>query len=145
MNPREFLDLAITLLGNSAAADLRSAISRAYYAAFHVTRDFLMALGFLVPNADKAHAFLWLRLSNCGDARFVDVGVRLNDLRSNRNVADYDLGRPISWTEAESNVRTAEDLIDILDALTPGPRLTQIRDAMIVYERDVLKDVTWRP
>jgi uncharacterized protein (UPF0332 family) len=145
MNPREFWDLAITLLGTSAPADLRSAISRAYYATFHVAREFLLALGFQVPNAEKAHAFLWLRLSNCGDARVVDVGVRLNDLRSNRNVADYDLGHSISWPTAESDVRTAEDLIDILDALTPGPRLTQIRDAMIVYERDVLKDVTWRP
>jgi hypothetical protein len=69
----------------------------------------------------------------------------LKDLRRQRNHADYDLQRTIRQAMARSEVQVAEDLIHLLDSLSVEPRRTQIRDAMIVYERDVLKDVTWRP
>jgi len=145
MNPRDFRTLAFTLVGNNDEADLRSSISRAYYAAFHVASDFFTALGFRVPNAEQAHAYLWLRLSNCGDPHVVRGGRRLNRLRQQRNLADYDLRQPVSSTSALYEVQEGDEIIDLLDSLSAGFRLTQIRDAMIVYERDVLKDVTWRP
>jgi uncharacterized protein (UPF0332 family) len=145
MKPRDFRTLAFTLVGNNDEADLRSAISRGYYAAFHVASDFFTALGFRVPNAEQAHAYLRLRLSNCGDPHVVRGRRRLNRLRQQRNLADYDLRHPVSSASALSEVREGGKIIDLLDALIPGPRLTQIRDTMIVYERDVLKDVTWHP
>jgi uncharacterized protein (UPF0332 family) len=132
-------------LGSSDQADLRTAVSRAYYAAFHVARDFLTALGFQTPNGEQAHGYLWLRLSNCGDAKVAQAGHRLKDLRRKRNQADYDLQRTIRQGIARSDFQIAADIIRLIDSLTALPLRTQIRDAMIVYERDVLKDVTWRP
>ena len=38
----------------------------------------------------------------------------------------------------------ARQIIQVLDSLSPATR-TRITDAMKVYERDVLKDVTWQP
>ena len=51
MAPREFLDLADELLDGSGEASWRSAVSRAYYAAFHTARLLLIHCGFLIPRA----------------------------------------------------------------------------------------------
>lgn len=64
---KEFLTLAETWVEGATEAEWRSAVSRAYYAAFHEARVLLRGLGFRVPRGDQAHAYLWLRLSNCGD------------------------------------------------------------------------------
>jgi uncharacterized protein (UPF0332 family) len=144
MNARDFLSVAKAWLADTTEASWRSAISRAYYAAFHVARELLDGLRFMVPQGDRAHAYLWLRLSNCGDPHLEDTGQRLNDLRRWRNRADYDMLRHLSQAFATSTVLEAEQVILALDAVVE-PTLTQITDAMKVYERDVLKDVTWRP
>jgi uncharacterized protein (UPF0332 family) len=39
MNPEDFLDTAATLLLNTRESDYRSAVSRAYYAVYHIRRD----------------------------------------------------------------------------------------------------------
>jgi hypothetical protein len=67
MTGHDFLPLAMRLAVGATEADWRTAIRRAYYAAFHVARQLLIDLRFAVPHADRAHAYLWLRLSNCGD------------------------------------------------------------------------------
>ncbi len=66
MDGRDFLPLANALAAGPTEAEWRTAISRAYYAAFHVARQLVMDLGFVVPYADRAHAYLWYRLSNSG-------------------------------------------------------------------------------
>src|SRR5947209_2642605 len=72
--------------------DWRSAVSRAYYAAFHTARDLLRRCGFVVPRADRAHAYLQMRLFNSGHLDVSQAGNHLETLRRARNVADYDLG-----------------------------------------------------
>jgi uncharacterized protein (UPF0332 family) len=144
MNGRDFLSVAKLLLGAGTEAAWRSAISRAYYAGFHVARELLEDLGFAVPNGDRAHAYLWLRLSNCQDPQVQKRGRQLIDLRRKRNRADYDLGIPISPTTAAGSVRDVEQIIQALDAIVE-PTRTQITNAMKIYERDVLRDVTWHP
>lgn len=74
MDFREFLTLAKVLLRGSTEAERRTAVSRAYYAAFHVARLLLDDLGFDVPRGDRAHAHLWLRLSNCGEIDVMNAG-----------------------------------------------------------------------
>ena len=54
MNWREFLSLAARLASGGAEADWRTAVSRAYYAAFHVARRLFADLNFTVPRADRA-------------------------------------------------------------------------------------------
>jgi uncharacterized protein (UPF0332 family) len=145
MDFREYLKLATTLAAGTGEAEWRSAISRAYYAAFHVARELLMSLGFRVPRADRAHSYLWLRFANAGAANVKIAGNRLNDLRSQRNRADYDSHSSLLQATAVNEVKNAEDIIQALDAAAVEPARTQITDAMKVYERDVLHDVTWHP
>jgi uncharacterized protein (UPF0332 family) len=145
MNGRDFLPLAKSLLKDMTEAGRRSAVSRAYYAAFHVARRLMDDLGFAVPRADQAHGYLWLRLSNSSDLAVVDAGQRLGTLRRKRNFADYDVAASLSISEATAHVVDAEEIIQIFDAANVEPTRTQITDAMKVYERDVLKLVTWHP
>src|SRR5947209_134068 len=64
----DFVSLAEAWVAGRSEAEWRSAVSRAYYGAFHQARRLLRSLGFTVPRADRAHAYLWMRLSNCGEA-----------------------------------------------------------------------------
>lgn len=145
MNERDFLTLAQLLAARTEEAAWRSAVSRGYYAAFHVARLLLEDLGFMVPRADRAHSHLWLRLANCGNPSVASAGSELNVLRRNRNEADYDLAAAFTQSFAQARVRVAELTIQAFDAASIEPTRSQIRDAMKIYERDVLHDVTWHP
>jgi uncharacterized protein (UPF0332 family) len=142
---RDYLALATTLAAGTSEAEWRSAISRAYYAAFHVARELLLSLGFRVPQAERGHSYLWLRLANAGVADVRIAGNRLNALRGQRNRADYASHPSVPQATAANEVKNAEDIIQALDAAAVEPIRTQITDALKVYERDILHDVTWHP
>ena len=145
MDFRDFLRLAASLANGPGEAEWRSAVSRAYYAAFHVARRLLQSMNFRVPQADRAHAYLWLRLANAGHPDVQIAGTRLNDLRGERNRADYDDRRPMRQATAAKHVQTAAEVVRTLDAAAVEPLRSRVAGAMIVYERDVLRDVTWQP
>jgi hypothetical protein len=146
MNPRAFLDVADALITGMNEADWRTAVSRGYYAVFHVARELLQQCGFRVPRADQAHAYLWLRLSNAGDPDVARAGRDASFLRTARNWADYDLDRPMGHAVAVGHVQLADDVIRILELAATEPTLqARITDAMKDYERNVLKEVTWHP
>src|SRR5260370_24607217 len=90
MTFRDFRALAGTLAKGTPEAEWRSACSRGYYAAFHVARQLLLGLSFRVPQADRAHGYLWLRLANAGVAEGTNAPSLLADLRRARNRAGYD-------------------------------------------------------
>ena len=56
ITPRDLMDVADILITGTHEAEWRSAVSRAYYSAFHAGRLLLRACGFDVPQADQAHA-----------------------------------------------------------------------------------------
>lgn len=145
MDFRHYLALAATLAAGTTEAEWRSAVSRAYYATFHVARELLLSLGFRVPRGERAHGYLWLRLANAGVVHVRGAGNRLNDLRRQRNRCDYDAYPAWIQVMALNEIQTAQDIIQALDAATVDPIRTQSTDAMKVYERDVLHDVTWHP
>ena len=146
MNPRDFLDVADALVTGDTEAEWRSAVSRAYYAAFHVARRLFQDCGFAVPRADAAHGYLWLRLANSGHPDVQNTGVHLNNLRRVRNQSDYDLDSTLKQHVAITHVELAGDIIQLLESVANAPAVqTRITDAMKIYERDVLKDVTWQP
>jgi hypothetical protein len=86
MNPLDFLEVADELIGGMREADWRSAVSRAYYAAFHVARRLLQRCGFTVPDGDQAHAYLWLRLSNAGHPDVRQAGLDLRNAAVQRGL-----------------------------------------------------------
>jgi uncharacterized protein (UPF0332 family) len=142
---KDFLTLAETLITGAGEVEWRSAVSRAYYAAFHEARQLLGSLGFVVPRGDQAHAYLWLRLSNGGELQIQLAGNELNRLRRERNRADYAVDQTVAHADALLQVQAARRIIQTLDAGKAEPTRTQITDAMKIYERDVLCHVTWHP
>src|SRR4051812_21657054 len=99
----------------------------------------------VVPRAETAHAFIWLRLSNTQDP---DVGQAANDLqqlRRARNLADYDLV-PCTEVQASNCLTTAENVLVTLETLPTLPAThAAVVPAIREHERDVLREVTWRP
>lgn len=145
MSSRDLLEVADDLLGFLKEAHWRSAVSRAYYAAFHEARKLLRQLGFVAPKGEQAHAYLWLRLSNCGHSDLAHAGAELNDLRSQRNWADYDLDQSLEQFSAADYVEAARDIVILLEQATTMPALlSQITAAVREYERDVLRVITWK-
>jgi uncharacterized protein (UPF0332 family) len=146
MNGREFLEVAADLSSGEREGDWRSAISRAYYGCFHVARQLLQECGFQVPRGDQAHAYLWRRLSNSGHTDIVAAGRQLNQLRNDRNWADYDLQLPLNQVTGHDRVLLAEKIADLLEAVATMPTVrATITDVMKTYERDVLHEATWTP
>lgn len=145
MNPHDFLDLASELVGGSREVDWRSGVSRAYYAAFHTARLLFHECGFAVPQSDRAHAYLWMRLMNCGHPLLESTGDALQQLRRNRNRADYFLDQPYLEADAIREFNLAYDVVRLLEQVAAGsaslaPVVQTIRD----YERNALGDVTWQ-
>lgn len=90
----QYLNLAQKLtgtpdnLGDEAA--LRSAISRAYYAAFIKGRNFLRDKeSVIIPN-ERTHQYVINTFKNHPDSVRQKIGQRLARLRSYRNQADYE-------------------------------------------------------
>ncbi|HKI33165.1 MAG TPA: HEPN domain-containing protein [Gemmataceae bacterium] len=137
--------MAVRLAAGATEAEWRSATSRAYYAAFHAARDLFRGLGFVVPRADAAHKYLAFRLQNSGNTQLRDAGRELDDLRQLRNEADYDIGRSYGQHIAHSQVALSQRITQGLAVAAVEPTRTQVRDAMIAYERNVLRRVTWTP
>jgi uncharacterized protein (UPF0332 family) len=144
MTGHDFHSLAKQLASGTSEAEWRTSISRSYYGAFHVARTLLADLGFVIPADDKAHTHVYWRLNNCGVAVVRNAATDLYGLRRLRNRADYDLHRAVDASLTHNQVTIASGIIQTLDNLTPAERI-QIRDAMIIYERDVLQNVTWQP
>ena len=144
MDPQTFLTLADEWVQGPTEAHWRSAVSRAYYAAFHVARLLLEELGFEVERGDRAHAYLTHRLCQCGHPEIGAAGTTLINLRRSRNEADYGLKAPFSHRRAIQDVETAHETIAVLLQGLVEPTRTSITETMRQCERDVLKSVTWR-
>jgi uncharacterized protein (UPF0332 family) len=144
ITPLEFLTLADQWVLAPREGEWRCAVSRAYYAAFHRAGDFMRGLGFQVPRSDRAHAYLWMRLSNAVHPPLVQAGRDLGHLRTERNQADYELTRTLLQSNARLSVLSARQILQILDACELEPTRTQVRDAMRDYERNALGTVTWQ-
>src|SRR5687768_14761663 len=87
----DFLEAAEDLAKRGDEAGLRSAVSRAYYAAFCSARNHLRDKRSIpIPKTGAAHRIVWdqFEASNDRDDRLIGtLGVRL---RRSRNKVDYD-------------------------------------------------------
>ena len=145
MNWRDLLPLAAKLAAGATEAEWRGGVSRAYYAAFHVAREFFRALGFSVPRAEAAHQYMIFRLSNCGEISLQSAGQDLDALRRLRNQADYDDSPPMTPAKSITACRLAEKIIQALDGARQEPIRSQVIDTVKRYEQTVLRVTTWHP
>jgi len=140
MDPCCFHQLAQTLLKANGPAELRTAISRAYYAVYHVAVAELEKLGFRIPKGPQGHANVQRRLFGSGDLVTEKAGPKLQTLYTRRLHADYQLDR----SDVE-NSRLAQALVEQADRLIhdirqsvsdPGKRV-KIIDAIKAYDQKV--------
>src|SRR5208283_3100533 len=112
MQPEKFLDVARRLAKTGNPEDCRSAISRAYYAAFNVAQR----MGFPKPSGNH-HNTLQRRLLNSGDSEITRLGSELADFCEQRNRADYQMDHKPSESQANADaaVLRAEEAIKALN------------------------------
>lgn len=107
IDPGEFVTTAIKLSNSRHEADLRSAVSRGYYGAFHFARQLIEDCGVKISRKQQYAADIHrkvrfcLRQSNNDAAK--DAGDKLESLRDRRNEADYDLKSAKFTLQAVSN------------------------------------------
>lgn len=148
MLPNQFLLLADQLLKTQQhQAGLRTAVSRAYYAAHHHVKAFVESAGVAVRKGGEAHADVWYHLAGIGDAELEGVGNELAQLHSDRNEADYDLHRTQFERKANATDRVtqARELMDAVDRCRADtPRYEQVK-AAIKRRNAVLRGLTPKP
>ena len=136
MDPREFHTLASELVTRSRASEIRTAISRAYYAAHNVGVQVLSEMGFRISKGSPGHADVWNRLRNSNDLDVSKVGIQLAELHSKRILADYRTNRNEgeNWVTAQALVQAAGRMIKTLDECRSETRRVQIIKAIQEWE-----------
>jgi uncharacterized protein (UPF0332 family) len=129
MTGDEFVVCAERLARSSAEADLRSAVSRAYFGAFHAARSLLQDSGVRLPKTEQVHVKVGFCLQDCGEANAGHAGQQLEVLRLERRRADYDLddGRFTDGRKARSEVARARDILGALDLCRIAPAATDFK------------------
>jgi uncharacterized protein (UPF0332 family) len=137
MNHQEFMKLAERLAVEHGPAEWRSAVSRAYYAAFHAGRSLVQACGIRIPETAEAHTKVVWCLQHSNVQVVVTAAASMTYLRSKRNLADYDL----QSTEFNSSskilvlVNSCKQASQVFEAADSA----SVRIGMREYARDVLK------
>ena len=133
MNPAELVIMAGTLVGRGPAG-ARSAVSRAYYGAFHAAADLLADLECECPRNGKAHNLVpqFLQASANGDAQ--TAGGLLSDLHSERVRADYRIQeiRVETLSYAQAGVETASAVLRHLEAFRRACEAVEVVDDLRV-------------
>jgi hypothetical protein len=107
---------------NKSPASCRSAISRAYYAAFHCAVESLDSMAIGMAKTDNRHERAPDILSQSQDADISLAARMLDQLRKDRNEADYELPNT-DWdqeAEVEFRIRSAGRVIGILNTCRTG-------------------------
>lgn len=139
MNPREFYELAKELSQRTRPSEIRSSISRAYYAVYHVSVEILEKLGFQIPKGPGGHGDVQRKLANSGDQEVTKVGDDLNNLQSMRIKADYRLEHKAveNPKTAQAWMRQVERMIQVLAACLSEPKRSQLTKAIQEYEKKI--------
>ena len=141
MQGAEFFELSQRLASGTTAAEMRTATSRAYYAAFHKASELMRSIGILLPLGPECHTKVLHLLSHSEDADVVTAGSRLTALRSARNAADYELNNPDAEQKKPvyRHLRRAKEIMDSIDACFAGGTKASVHEPIRKYARDVLR------
>jgi len=114
MDPQDFLNTANVLVNSSEESDLRSSVSRSYYAVILFYRNYFAGkLNFLPEKLNPAvHKFVPECFNACDPVEVKKIGEKINRLKQDRTNADYILSKTVSSTKAKDCLRSAKELID---------------------------------
>lgn len=119
----QYLNLAKEFLGQSTPpasqeAKRRSAISRAYYAAFISARNYLQETeGHSIPTTADAHKYVVQQFKQSSDTERQNIGSNLEKLRRDRNAADYNNSVPELFKISKIAVKRSQRVISQLSSL----------------------------
>jgi hypothetical protein len=141
MNPKEFQSLASRLVTSSDPAEIRTAISRAYYAAYNFAVEVVEELGFRILKSPSGHGEIQNRLNNSGDPELSRVSKQLADLQSKRIQADYRLNdRGVeNQKTASALVIQVDRMIQILETCRIEPKRQSVVSGIRKYEHAIRK------
>jgi len=115
-----YLDLADSLVSQDNESALRSAVSRAYYAAYNKALQKLIDEGQISrqdPTESSKHLAIWKLYRDSSDSRRNQAGNDGDRLRKSRVNADYVADNEFVQRDASMKVRNARDLYRRLDRL----------------------------
>jgi hypothetical protein len=116
-NWSNFLDIATELSGRADEASLRSAISRAYYAAYNIACDLSETLK--VPKYDNvqgSHQVVWNNYQASRSKNLRKAGVDGDRLRQRRTRADYHSSFKTISQDALDSVQDAQKIVTALES-----------------------------
>jgi len=114
---RKFLKLAIRLVSDrdyEESCRIRTAVGRAYYAAFLNAKQKLERFGHKFPDGGGVHRAVIKALMNRGDTQ---IGSKLDALYEKRRIADYYMDTPISKGEGTYYVGISQRIINAIEIL----------------------------
>jgi uncharacterized protein (UPF0332 family) len=121
----EFLILAHELVGKSTRsahedAKMRSAISRAYYAAFNRAKSYLIDKDYdrSIPTDGRAHEEVKNKFLNHDDERRQRIGTNLERILKDRKRADYNNTFQNLPVQVSLVLKQARQVIELLDKLS---------------------------
>lgn len=139
MDPNRFLAQAWRLLEQDKTPEgYRSAISRAYYAAFHVACQFLATIDISVRRDASGHTDAYQYLSNSKDAEMERAGNSLDDLRTKRNQADYrmsEVGVEKEKTATALVNQASEIIVAVGECRRERQRMDAVKTAIKAWQR----------
>ncbi len=92
MDPNAFLELAEDLKNKSGSeAALRTSVSRSYYGLHNYLKQFIEDQGFKLPETSQKHELVYRCLYNSGPQNIAIIAKILDELREERNEADYEM------------------------------------------------------
>ena len=109
----EYFILAKELSQKGSEAATRSAISRAYYAAYHVARRHPGSKG-ATATQSGSHGAVWRALRESSDKNWRKAGNQGRDILENRHKADYDDVVPELVRKMHSTIRMTEEILRLL-------------------------------
>lgn len=135
MRPEAFLDVADEL-AEGQAPRLRSAVSRAYYAVYHVASRATYDLG--GPSRSSSHDLVGNRFQSSSDPDISELGQRFLNLKAARHRADYKLADGMDVENLATVgvlVREARVLVHAFEHLPHGDLRGAAVEAIAAYEK----------
>jgi uncharacterized protein (UPF0332 family) len=139
MDGSDFLDYAgkVAAMRSVGPAGYRSAVSRAYYGAFHLSCLFLEQYNFRCPKTENAHVWVQKHFLNCTLPLAAETGRLLADLHQSRKDADYDLAK--TYADSQKNaafcVARADEIRTRLQECATAPNIEQVRAEMLEFRK----------
>jgi len=141
MNGGEFISFAgkLAMQTSHGPAGYRSAVSRAYYGAFHIARAYLNAFQFHCHSGSNEHQWVQHHFQNCTTQTARDIGQSLANLHESRKVADYKLDKVAAdrQSNAESCVLRADGIRDNIKECSNPALIATIKAEMVAYRQKV--------